>query len=120
MYAAFLNVLMNSRMEKNQIEELPIPENPDFETARCSGLGELHPGKNVIKVQQYFEYLNPNPGTAEGTLCIAFISDRDTPMEIEENDGYVFYSEIAEPVGNGGGQARQYIYLPLVKYGKRL
>ena len=60
MYAAFLNVLMNSRMEKNQIEELPIPENPDFETARCSGLGELHPGKNVIKVQQYFEYLNPN------------------------------------------------------------
>ena len=39
-------------------------------------------------------------------------------MEIEENDGYVFYSEIAEPVGNGGGQARQYIYLPLVKYGK--
>lgn len=66
MYAAFLNVLMNSRMEKNQIEELPIPENPDFETARCSGLGELHPGKNVIKVQQYFEYLNPNPGTAEG------------------------------------------------------
>ena len=41
MYAAFLNVLMNSRMEKNQIEELPIPENPDFETARCSGLGEF-------------------------------------------------------------------------------
>ena len=118
MYAAFLNVLMNSSMEKNQIVELPISENPDFETSHCSGLGELHPGKNVIKVQQYFEYLSPNPGTTGRTLCIAFISDGDTPIEIQENDGYVFYSEIAEPVGNGNGQARQYIYLPLIKYGK--
>ena len=111
MYAAFLNVLVNSDSGKNQIEELPIPENPDFGADHCSGLGELHPGKNIIKIQQYFEY----SGTMGMTPCIAFISDSDTPIEIQRNDGYTFYIETAE---NGQGQSLQYIYLPLVKYGK--
>ena len=111
MYAAFLNVLMNSDREKNRIEELPISENPDFEKDHCSGLGELHPGKNVIQIRQYF-----NPPKAAGmTLCIAFISSRDPLIEIQENDGYTFHIETA---GNSQGETRQYIYLPMVKYGK--